>query len=233
MRHFQIPEPQIESGKFIGVQSVQNADNNSSSHSKRKLDSHWLMPFSMVLKLGACTYRLQGCKDKLYRTIVHLGRLKPYVEETSKGEAKAPGSSLLGSTPNFASKGSLGILPNNANASLTPVASCPFPWKQIVQGFKIIATHDRTCSKVSVIKTRKLDNLDNGESQFITKFTLIGGIEVFGSRQKFCRFVEHISAVVKSSNKFCSDMEIPCLVKPRRLFGSSVSPFHSDEYLFE
>ncbi|KRZ96675.1 Serine/threonine kinase SAD-1 [Trichinella sp. T8] len=81
---------------------------------------------------------------------------------------------------------------------------------------------------VNVMKTGELDNSDNGESQFIIKFTLIAG-----SRQKFCRFVDHISAVVKSFNKFCSDMEIPCLVKPRRLFGSSVSSFDSNEYLFE
>ncbi|KRY91707.1 Serine/threonine-protein kinase BRSK2 [Trichinella pseudospiralis] len=81
---------------------------------------------------------------------------------------------------------------------------------------------------VSVMKTGELDNSNNGESQFIIKFTLIAG-----SRQKFCRFVDHISAVVKSFNKFCSDMEIPCLVKPRRLFGSSVSSFDSNEYLFE
>ncbi|KRY16394.1 hypothetical protein T12_3180 [Trichinella patagoniensis] len=152
----------------------------------------------MVLKLCACTYRLQSCKDMLYRTIVHFGRLKPYVEEASKGEAKAPGSALLSSTPNFASKGSLGILPNNANASLTPVAHALF--------------HGSKLSKVSRLS----------QHMFYVP-----------SKNKFCRFVEHISAVMKSSNKFCSDMEIPCLVKLRRLFGSSVSPFHSDKYLFE
>ncbi|KRZ13818.1 Serine/threonine kinase SAD-1, partial [Trichinella zimbabwensis] len=108
-----------------------------------------------------------------------------------------------------------------------------------VTGPSLFSVHLRNCGKtkllsrtvkidVSVMKTGELDNSDNGESQFIIKFTLIAG-----SRQKFCRFVDHISAVVKSFNKFCSDMEIPCLVKPRRLFGSSVSSFDSNEYLFE
>ncbi|OUC43703.1 kinase domain protein [Trichinella nativa] len=108
-----------------------------------------------------------------------------------------------------------------------------------VTGPSLFSVHLRNCGKtkllsrtvkidVNVMKTGELDNSDNGESQFIIKFTLIAG-----SRQKFCRFVDHISAVVKSFNKFCSDMEIPCLVKPRRLFGSSVSSFDSNEYLFE
>ncbi|KRZ29910.1 Serine/threonine-protein kinase BRSK2 [Trichinella pseudospiralis] len=108
-----------------------------------------------------------------------------------------------------------------------------------VTGPSLFSVHLRNCGKtkllsrtvkidVSVMKTGELDNSNNGESQFIIKFTLIAG-----SRQKFCRFVDHISAVVKSFNKFCSDMEIPCLVKPRRLFGSSVSSFDSNEYLFE
>ncbi|KRZ18471.1 hypothetical protein T11_10294 [Trichinella zimbabwensis] len=57
---------------------------------KSKLDSHRLMPFPIVKKLGACTYRLQSCKDKLWQTIVYFGRLKPYVEQTSKGETKVP-----------------------------------------------------------------------------------------------------------------------------------------------
>ncbi|KRX27152.1 hypothetical protein T07_5343 [Trichinella nelsoni] len=192
----------VPTEKFLYIADewkIQNADNNSSSHSERKLDSHWLMPFSMVLKLGACTYRLQSCKDMLYRTIVHFGRLKPYVEEASKGEAKAPGNGYLPG----GSKGSLGILPNHA----TP-ASLLLP-HALFHGSKL--------SKVSILSQHMVDNM----------FKRVPG------KNKFCRFVEHISAVVKSSNKFCSDMEIPCLVKLRQLFSSSVSPFHSDEYLFE
>ncbi|KRX62966.1 hypothetical protein T09_7721 [Trichinella sp. T9] len=82
-------------------------------------------------------------------------------------------------------------------------------------------SYDRTCSKVKCLHKRAKSRYYWAIVVFISFEKLwhdkpsLKNITVIQvpSKNKFCRFVEHISAVMKSSNKFCSEMEIPCLAK--------------------
>ncbi|KHJ43853.1 kinase domain protein [Trichuris suis] len=81
---------------------------------------------------------------------------------------------------------------------------------------------------VSILKASEENSTQRDELHFIVKFTLLSG-----PYRRFCRFVDHITALMTGPSKlFGSDRDIPRLVRPRRPLDSSVTSLTSQECLF-